>query len=627
LAPPTRRTRPWRTLGALGVLIALIYGVLAVGVATGKASWTPKLALDLEGGTQIILTPKSTEAAGKITSNTINQAIDVIRQRIDASGVAEAQISAQGSNNIVVALPGHPSEATLDLVRTSAQMQMRPVLLEAGPAVSTDDSTATPTDGATDAATPTPTPEPTASQKYAKSADATPTPAPTAAATAGPTSPSDASYYVTPEIQKQFDALDCTDVKNRGGGDMGDPTKAFVTCEQQGQAKYVLGPVEIEGKDIKSAASGLNSLPGGGTGSDWVVDVHFNSKAAKQFADITERLKSQTSPLNQFAFVLDGNVISAPSVSVIIPDGNAQISGSFTRDSAATLANQLNFGSLPIQFTVQSEEQISATLGSDQLEKGLIAGAIGLVLVVLYSMLQYRALASLTVGSLVVASILTYGVITILSWVQGYRLSLAGVAGLIVAIGITADSFIVYFERIRDELREGRALPASVDRGWERARRTILASDTVNLIAAVVLYFLAVGSVRGFAFTLGLTTVIDVVVVFLFTHPVMQLLGGTRYFGDGHRWSGLDPRRLGVSTARYAGRGRVVTAASTGAVGTSAEDAPAQAVPAREPVPVGTPGMTIAERRAAAKAAAAQTTVDEPQQSEPEAGRTDGSEH
>ncbi|MDM7853439.1 protein translocase subunit SecD [Cellulomonas alba] len=623
MAPPTRRSRPWRTLAALGVLIAIIYGVLAVGVATGKASWTPKLALDLEGGTQIILTPKATDATtGKITSNTINQAIDVIRQRIDASGVAEAQISAQGSNNIVVALPGHPSEATLDLVRTSAQMQMRPVLLEAGPAVSTE-PTPSATDAATPAATPTPTPEATASQKYAKAAD--PTPAPTATAPAAPSSPSDASYYLTPEVQQQFEKLDCTDVKNRGGGDMGDPDKAFVTCDQQGQAKYVLGPVEIEGKDVKSAASGLNTLPGGGTGSDWVVDVTFNSKGAKQFADITERLKSQTSPLNQFAFVLDGNVISAPSVSVIIPDGRAQISGSFTRDSAATLANQLNFGSLPIQFQVQSEEQISATLGTDQLQKGLIAGAIGLVLVVLYSMLQYRALSSLTVGSLVVASILTYGVITILSWIQGYRLSLAGVAGLIVAIGITADSFIVYFERIRDELREGRTLPASVDRGWERARRTILASDTVNLIAAVVLYFLAVGSVRGFAFTLGLTTVIDVVVVFLFTHPVMQLLSGTRYFGGGHRWSGLDPRRLGVTTARYAGRGRVVTAASTAPAATEvAADEPA---PAREPVPVGTPGMTIAERRAAAKAAAAKATADEPQQSEPEAGRTDGSEH
>ena len=219
--------------------------------------------------------------------------------------------------------------------------------------------------------------------------------------------------------------------------------------------------------------------------------------------------------------VLDGLVISAPSLEsgVIISDGTAEISGSFTRESAASLANQLNFGSLPLNFKVQSEEQISATLGSEQLRMGLIAGIIGLILVVLYSMLQYRALGLVTVSSLVVSATITYGVITLLSWLYGYRLSLPGVAGLIVAIGITADSFIVYFERIRDELREGRVLGAAVERGWARARRTILASDTVNLLAAVVLYFLAVGGVQGFAFTLGLTTLIDVLVVFMFTHP------------------------------------------------------------------------------------------------------------
>jgi preprotein translocase subunit SecD len=620
LAPPTRRSRPWLTLGVLGLITVVLYGVIAIGVATGKATWTPKLALDLQGGTQVILTPKSTDAS-KITPNTINQAIDVIRQRIDGSGVSEAQISAQGSNNIVVSLPGHPSEATLDLVRTSAQMQMRPVLDEAGPTPTQATNGTSPTAAPTDTATPTPAATP--AQQY-ENADPTPTPSPSAAAS-GATSPSDKAYYVTPEVQAKFDALDCTKPANRTGGDMGDPKAALVTCDKDGGAKYILGPVEIEGKDVKSASSGLPTLQGGGTGSTWVVDVNFDNTGAKAFTNVTERLLKLQSPQNQFAFVLDGLVISAPAVNEVIPNGSAQISGSFTRDSAATLANQLNFGSLPIQFTVQSEEQISATLGSDQLQKGLIAGAIGLVLVVVYSLLQYRVLGFLTVGSLGVAAVLTYGAVTLMSWLIGFRLSLAGVAGLIVAIGLTADSFIVYFERIRDELRDGRSLPAAVDRGWGRARRTILASDTVNFLAAVVLYKFAVGSVQGFAFTLGLTTIIDVMVVFLFTHPVMVLLGRTKYFGEGHRFSGLDPRRLGVTTARYAGRGRIVTPATVAASQDGA-DAGTTAAPKREPVGVGTPGMTIAERRAAAKAAAkpAQGTTST---SEPDAGRTDGSEH
>ena len=258
-----------------------------------------------------------------------------------------------------------------------------------------------------------------------------------------------------------------------------------------------------------------------------------------------------------FAMVLDGLVISAPGVENALTDGKAEITGNFTRTEAMSLANKLNFGALPLTFEVQSEEQISATLGSEQLEKGLIAGVIGLVLVLAYSLVQYRTLGLLTGASLLIAGILTFGIISLLSWTQGYRLSLPGVAGLIVAIGITADSFIVYFERIRDELRDGRSLSYAVEHGWTRARRTILASDGVNLLAAVVLYFLAVGGVRGFAFTLGLTTIIDVLVVFLFTHPIMKMLAKTKFFGNGHKWSGLDPRQFGSRAVVYAGRGKV----------------------------------------------------------------------
>ncbi|MEJ2579183.1 MAG: protein translocase subunit SecD, partial [Kineosporiaceae bacterium] len=276
----------------------------------------------------------------------------------------------------------------------------------------------------------------------------------------------------------------------------------------------------------------------------------------KKFADVTTRLVALPDSQNRFAIVLDGLVISAPTTNEAIVGGQAQITGGFTQDEAQTLANQLKFGALPISFTVQTEEQISATLGGEQLQRGMLAGLIGLLLVVIYSLFQYRALGAVTVASLIIAAALTYGLVVLLGWRQNYRLSLAGVAGLIVAIGITADSFIVYFERVRDEVRDGRGLRQAVEAAWIRARRTILASDTVSFLAAVVLYLLAVGGVRGFAFTLGLTTLVDIVVVFLFTKPMVALLARTSFFGGGHKLSGFDPEHLG-RTVVYAGRGRV----------------------------------------------------------------------
>lgn len=620
MAPPVHRQRPVRTLVTLAVVVIAIFGAILAGTKWGSATLTPKLALDLEGGTQVILTPVATTDSAAITDATISQAIEVIRQRVDASGVSEAEITSQSGHKIVVSLPGKPSESTLELVRKSAQMEFRPVLdIGAGTPTPTPTPTATPTDGATAAGTtPAAVPTPQASASSGSSGGnsvtsgtttgtatdgATPTPSPSASATGtGPTSPSDTAYYITPAIRAQFDALDCSNQANLTGGTVGAADSAFVTCDQTGAYKYILGPVEVPGSNIKSASSGLETLSNGQTGTNWVVNLQFNSDGSKQFADTSTRLFSQAAPLNQFAIVLDGLVISAPKINGPIPNGQAQISGSFTRESAATLAQQLNFGSLPISFTVESEQQISATLGSEQLQKGILAGLIGLVLVVLYSLGQYRLLGLLTVGSLLVAALLAYGTITLLSWTQGYRLSLPGVAGLIVAIGITADSFIVYFERIRDELRDGRTLTVAVDHGWARARRTILASDAVNFLAAAVLYVLAVGGVRGFAFTLGLTTIIDLVVVFMFTHPMMLLIARTKFFGEGHALSGLDPRRLGVPGTRYVGRGRVQQGQrSTGAEPATGDDGAPSTVPVTPP---GDPTMTIAERRAAAKAAA-----------------------
>ncbi|MGZ4636240.1 preprotein translocase subunit SecD, partial [Oryzihumus sp.] len=253
--------------------------------------------------------------------------------------------------------------------------------------------------------------------------------------------------------------------------------------------------------------------------------------------------------------------LSAPVTQSAITAGTASITGNFTEASAKTLADQLKFGALPMSFTPQTEEQVSPTLGTDQLQKGLLACLIGLLLVVIYSLFQYRALGFVTVASLVIASLLTYVTVALLGWSHGFRLTLAGVTGLIVSIGITADSFIVFFERVRDEVREGRHLRQAVETGWARARRTILVADGVNMLAAMVLYILATSNVRGFAFTLMLTTIIDVAVVFLFTHPIVAILANTKFFGEGHKWSGFDPERLGAKQPLYAGRGRVTIAA------------------------------------------------------------------
>ncbi len=624
MAPPSRRRHPARTLLTLAVITLAVFGAVLAGTRFSDATWTPKLALDLEGGTQLILAPVAQDES-RVTSETINQAIEVIRQRVDSSGVAEAEITSQGGSNIVVALPGRPSEETLDLVRTSAQMEFRPVLTYAAP-----QPTATPTDAATAGASAAPTGD--AAGDDAAAAAEEPSDEPTKEA---PDSPSDAAYYITPAVQARFDALDCTDPANLTGGQEAPADRALVTCDPEGTLKYVLGPVEVEGARISNASSGLQVSQSGAVTNNWAVNLEFDGPGTREFTEVTTRLQGLTSPQNQFAIVLDGLVISAPSLDpgVIISDGKAEITGQFTRDSSTALANQLKFGALPLSFDVQSEEQISATLGSEQLEKGLIAGLIGLLLVVVYSLFQYRALGLVTVASLAIAAVLTYGVITLLSWTQGYRLSLPGVAGLIVAIGITADSFIVYFERIRDELREGRTLVAAVDRGWERARRTILASDAVNFLAAVVLYFLAVGSVRGFAFTLGLTTLLDLLIVFTFTHPVMQLVARTRFFGSGHPLSGLDPRRLGAAGGtRYVGRGRVATGRRAEAE-PAAEGAPASLdAPTSTLVAAPAAGGTIAERRAAARAAAAaaaQPTDDDTSTDatgEGSARRTEGSE-
>jgi preprotein translocase subunit SecD len=680
----------------LTALIAVLYGTIGGGVLWGNAQWSPKFALDLEGGTEFVLNAvPQAGTTGQISQSTIDQAVKIIRQRVDGSGVAEAEVTTQGQNSIVVSLPGkNIDQATKDSIRKSAALEFRAVLAAAGPTTSqatpSGSATATPSGSAAasgaatgaatgsaaasaaasgSAAASAPAASAAASAPAASAAAGTPAPtssangmplpkallaatvtpsaaggaSPTAAAPTGaaaaPTGapsaaasgaasgaaasgagspnasaspspqpkPTDASdeNWITADVVAQFEKVDCETPEGRlkSQSQPNDPKKPFIACENDG-TKYVLGPAEVQGKDVSGASAGLETNSQGQATGQWQVNLTFDTTGADQFAKVTSRLVALTGARNQFAIVLDNLVISAPRTISAITGGQAQITGNFTQASSTALSNQLKFGALPISFQVSTESTISATLGDEQLRRGLLAGVIGLLLVVLYSLLQYRALGLVTVASLVIAGVVTYGFVVLLGWRQGLRLSLPSIAGLIVSIGITADSFIVYFERIRDEVRDGRGLLSAVELAWTRARRTILISDAVSFLAAVVLYVLAVGGVRGFAFTLGLTTVVDVAVVFLFTKPMVTLLARTRFFGSGHKLSGFDAAHLGRAVA-YTGRGRTRT---PGRVPDGAAAGDRSAVASGSKAGAGSAaragGGTIAERRAARERAA-----------------------
>lgn len=562
---PTSSAR--RMLLWLAAIIIACTVAVGGGVLAGATSWAPKLGLDLEGGTQMILAPK-VEGAAQISAEQLNQAVSIIRQRVDGSGVSEAQISTEGGSNVVVSMPGKPTDEERNLIKASANMNFRPVIV----------ATQVPTGAVPEAER---TPE-----------DQLPKP------TAEPVNASDPNW-VDAALMKEFEATSCIAPLTERPT-TSDPAKPLVSCEPDTGLKYILGPVEIPGKWIKTASYGLAQGAQGATTNEWSVNLTLERpEGAEAFKAVTQRLNAKyianpNDPQARFAIVLDDSVVSAPASMAVIADGQSSITGNFTEASAKVLADQLKFGSLPISFEIQSEIQISPTLGLQQLEMGLLAGLIGLLLVVIYSLFQYRALGFVTVLSLVIAGILTYLAIVLLGWVENYRLTLAGVAGIIVAIGQTADSFIVYFERIRDELRDGRGLVAAVENGWARAKRTILASKAVNILASLVLYFVSVGSVKGFAFTLGLTAVADLIVVFMFTHPTLQLLARTRFFGEGHRFSGLDPKQLGAIPL-YRGAGRLRTPAETQEVLKGKNIRAAGEAERR---------ATIAERRLAAKQAA-----------------------
>ncbi len=544
MASPSTPVHPARYLA---IFLTLLVGVYLLVFLTGDKQANPKLGIDLQGGTRVTLTARTPDGSAP-TRDALNQAQQIISSRVNGLGVSGSEVIIDGSN-LVITVPGNDSSEARNLGQT-ARLYIRPVI-QAYPAVQPDQAGQPPAGGPQGApalpegalpgqpvppegAVPgEPGTEPgVPAQAPGEQAPPQPRPYPQAP----PPTPAPPTPAPKPEAQKnlaqriadqkkwrqstegqiqylaaQVQATQCNEEDILAGND--DPNLPLVTCSTDGTQVYVLDKSIISGEQIKDASSGLDTQR-----SEYVVNLEFKPDAANIWADFTAaHVGTQT------AFTLDSQVVSAPTINEAIPGGQTQITGQFTADKARELANVLKYGSLPLSFESSEAETVSATLGLTSLRAGLIAGAIGLALVLLYSLLYYRVLGLLTALSLIASGAMVFAILVLLGRYINYTLDLAGIAGLIIGIGMTADSFVVFFERIKDEIREGRSFRSAVPRGWARARKTIISGNAVTFLAAVVLYVLAVGQVKGFAFTLGLTTILDVVVVFLVTWPLVYM--------------------------------------------------------------------------------------------------------
>ena len=597
-----KQYRPGRTLVVFFLGVAIAYGLVAL---TG--TWKPELGLDLQGGTRIQLT-----AQGDPTEESLEEARSIIDQRVNGTGVAEAEVTTQGGNQIVVEIPGESRKDLEEVVKRQAQLRFRLVgcsdytpcgnttspqpenPLQPEVTVPTEqqpsgqqsdeptgtnrppvgfDSTADPTGDPSDEPTDTESPgEPEASESApvddVPGVDDQKFTAPVDDELAWSQSPDPAAAA---EFAKYACDADGTLVNEDGSAataaanspvtvpSVDDPSKPLVTCEppennpgtdqDRPTVKYLLSRAVIQGSDLDSASAGVpqNQV-------SWVVNLEIGGDGQDAFTAISRALVGSE---RQFAIVLDGTVISAPTMDGLITNGQAQISGNFTDASANALATSLKYGALPLTFDDDSTttEEIGPTLAGNQLAAGITAGLIGLGLVIIYCLIYYRGLGLVVLASLLVAAGVTYAMVLLLGESANFTLTLPGIAGLIVAVGITADSFIVYFERIRDEMREGKSMRVAVESGWVRARNTCLAADAVSVLAAIALFIFAVGVVKGFAFALGLSTLIDVVVFFFFTKPMVSWLARYKFFNSGHRLSGLDASALGVDSISVAPAG------------------------------------------------------------------------
>ncbi|WP_204079038.1 protein translocase subunit SecD [Mycobacterium riyadhense] len=539
----------------LSVFLLMLVGVYLLVFLTGDKKAAPKLGIDLQGGTRVTLTARTPDGS-RPSREALAQAQQIINARVNGLGVSGSEVVVDG-DNLVITVPGSSGNEARNLGQT-ARLYIRPVLnsMPAQPAQEEPKPTPQPPAETPPGAPPPAGPpgaEPGAPapgkpgaqprpypQEPAPSPSPAPSPAPAPAPTGAPSpetppteqpAPPDprkdlaeriaqekkwrqsTSQYIQ-MVALQFEATRCDKDDILAGND--DPKLPLVTCSTDHKTAYLLAPSIISGDQIQDATSGMDQR-----GIGYIVDLQFKSGAATVWADYTAaHVGTQT------AFTLDSQVVSAPVINEAIPGGRTQISGGdppFTAATARQLANVLKYGSLPLSFESSEAQTVSATLGLTSLRAGLIAGSIGLALVLVYSLLYYRVLGLLTALSLVASGAMVFAILVLLGRYINYTLDLAGIAGLIIGIGTTADSFVVFFERIKDEIREGRSFRSAVPRGWVRARKTIVSGNAVTFLAAAVLYFLAIGQVKGFAFTLGLTTILDLVVVFLVTWPLVYL--------------------------------------------------------------------------------------------------------
>ncbi|MGY5882089.1 protein translocase subunit SecD [Modestobacter lacusdianchii] len=537
--------------------LLIVAGLYALVYLTGDTR-TPQLGLDLQGGTTVTLTARTPDGQAPDPED-LELARQIIEQRVNGLGVSEAEVVTEGDSNIVISVPGDNGERARELGAT-AQLRFRPVI--GGPEAATPAATESPapTDGAeaTDPAATDPAPTDPADSSAAPTDAAVETTPPAATGSGAVSDPAvadaDAPAVTQEEAAAEYATLTCDTTST----EVDRPESYIAACSDDGTAKFLLGPAVIEGTDVSDATAGTAQ----GTG-EWVVDLDFTNDGSAAWADYTTANVG-----NNVAITLDGRVVSAPTINSAIVGGTTQISGSFDQESATELANQLKYGALPLTFEQATAQTITTELGSEQLRAGLIAGAIGVALVFLYALLYYRLLGLVMIASLVLSAVVVYAALVLLGREIGFALSLAGIAGFIVSIGITADSFVVYFERLKDEVREGRSLRSATPRAWVRARRTILSADAVSFLAAAILYWLAIGDVKGFAFTLGLSTVLDLIVVFLFTHPLMAVLSRVKSFGS-NRFSGLGQVEHSRRPAAPARTDRELVGAGTGSTSTN----------------------------------------------------------
>lgn len=571
MVAPSGPLRVGRYFLALIAIIAVLYALVFF---TGTTR-TPRLGLDLQGGTTVTLkaVTKGNKAPRK---DQLSEARSIIERRVNGLGVAEAEIVTQGSDQITVSLPGRTSRDIRKEVAGTAQLAFRQVIRQgAGGAPA---PVASPTASAAPSSSPPPpariSPKPSSSTKKRAVTSAllaaTPSPAPKSPSKSPPPSGSPSpvpsrspltdkalgELLAKQPAEALFDnpRVTCAVLAKRPPGSTDDPKQKQVACDDSGTIKYLLDVAKVQGTDVGNANYEVDTT----NPSFFKVTLSFKGKGQDRWTKLTQDAFGKSPPNDQVAIVLDGVVVSAPSIRGVIA-GNAEITGQFTLTQAKGLANQLKYGALPLTFTIISAQTVSPTLGTDQLKAGLLAGGIGLALVIVYSFLYYRALGLVTIASLVLSGVVTYGCVVLLGRKIGFTLTLAGIAGFIVAVGITADSFVVFFERLKDEVKDGRTVRSAVPRAWVRARRTILSADAVSFLAAAALYLFTVGAVRGFAFTLGLSTILDILIVFLFTHPLVHVLSQVPGFDS--------PRITGLGNVRH--RDPAPAAAAVGGLGRS----------------------------------------------------------